>query len=303
MRRACAGFVACALLVSAGCKHDIQALQSGSDPMHLRVGGSGTGASGSSGASDAGAQGGSGGMDLPHPAAACEPCDELSAAAMAAGLRSCCRGLRGDACGLTTTSSALCLPRAVPGQSNPDCPGLQSTPGLAGCCRPDGRCGLTASALGLGCVARDEIPASIAGKSLEPIACDYTCEQDDECSVLPGGRVCAEDPQDGSRRICADDCEHDAECPRDQVCALANDVGMDRVLAFCQAPLSDRMPGDTCSRAEDCAQGLCLMDVQVCTALCTGPSDCPPALPRCLKGAINVPSGTRQDTFAICRPE
>jgi len=79
---------------------------------------------------------------------------------------------------------------------------------------------------------------------------------------------------------------------------------MNRVLAFCQEQLSDKAPGEDCSSADECAQGVCLMNAQVCTQLCKFNSDCPSDRPNCVKAPIDRPNGTGKPMeFGACLPD
>jgi hypothetical protein len=304
MRHFQVGVAAVLLLGAVACKHDIGALQVETNAPNLRNdGGAAKSGDGGSGGSDA--QGGSGGSDVVHPAPdPCQPCTEPSAAAKAAGLSSCCWGLRKEKCGLTFGgTSDTCLPMAVPGQASDLCPsGRKGVLQLDGCCRPDAHCGFNATVFGLGCVTRSDVPASVIGADIKAISCEYTCSTDDNCSGVTD-HVCAESPGNASKRVCVHECQRDADCPTDQVCALTNDVGMDRVLAFCQAPLTDVAPGQACASADDCAQGVCLMNKRVCTQLCKSKTDCPTERPTCATAGIQRPSHTGDPIkFSICLP-
>ena len=241
--------------------------------------------------------------------AACEPCDDVPDAAAPFMLRSCCRGVSNRECGLTVGDGTLCLARMVPGQSDTACASVRQPSGtqLDGCCRPDGRCGLQADAFQLGCVARDEILPALGALRAEPVPCDYECTVDSDCAAAAGHFVCAEDPKDDTRkhRICVNDCRHDLDCPKDQVCAIANDLGMNRVLAFCQAPIGMGEPGDRCASPLDCAHGVCLRfpnnPNSLCSRFCTGGAECPAKLPACVEGYIDRPDGGPQQTFQTCQ--
>ena len=313
------------LLCLGACSHDLDALREGRDEAGLRAGsggsngrggsgggasgrgagtGAGTGAGGSTSDGgvepDAGSGSGTGGN-----AGACEPCPELTTQAENLGLRACCRGATDLECGLTFGEGAVCLPRDVPGQPNDVCP--EANPGsltLPGCCRPDGRCGVVAEQVGLGCVARDEILPALGQPAPMPIACRFECEQDADCRGVPGGFVCVETP-DRMSRFCADDCTRDRDCPRGLICALNNDLGMDRVLAICRLPLGSGEPGDACGSANDCVHGVCsrLMGQDpFCTELCSTVADCGAAAGRCVLSQIPTPSGEDAAGFKVCLP-
>lgn len=303
--------VAGAVLVAAlGCQHDLTALQTDLDDNgpSLRKD---AGASGSSGSSGAGGSGGShdgsGGSNLPSTSGdpCLKSCDEPSTAAKTAGLVSCCYGIRKDKCGLNFGMDKVCLPLSAPGRPDDTCPAAHK--GLmqaAGCCRPDARCGFQADAFGLGCVAREDVPMSLLGAAITPIACAFPCQEDAQCSVAGSTYKCGPNPTtDGPPHICVQTCERDADCPRDQVCALTNDKTENRVLAFCQSQLTDKAPGEPCSSADECAQGVCLMNATVCTQLCKFQSDCPSERPVCYKAPIERPDGGTAQQFGACLPK
>jgi hypothetical protein len=291
------------LVAVAACKHDLDKLRSGRS-AGLRDGGTGGAGAGSGAAGDADNEGGTGGS---APATdACEPCEELSSTAMQLELRSCCRGVAGSECGLTFGAGTLCLAGSVPGQPDSVCDGA-SAGGmrLEGCCRPDGRCGLDARGTGLGCVAREIISEHLGDGSAEAVPCRYECENDAECNVVSGGLVCAEDPGGGAR-YCANDCARDADCAREfeLVCAFANDLAMNRVLAICRSGVGDVEPGDPCTAAGDCVHGVCLAVTNqepYCTEFCRTNADCADDRPTCFSSNIARPDGGTAQMFSICR--
>lgn len=311
MRSAIGIGIASALLVAGfGCQHDLTALQTDLDDNgpNLRKD---AGASGSSGSSGAGGNGGShdgtGGSDVQQMSG--DPClmscDDPSTEAMNAGLMDCCYGIRKDKCGLNFGKDKVCLPPAAPGRPDDTCPGARKgAMQFAGCCRPDARCGFQADALGLGCVARDDLPTTLVGAAITSMPCDFPCMGDAQCSVAGSTYKCGPNPiADGPAHICVQTCERDADCPRDQVCALTNDKSENRVLAFCQAQLTDKAPGEVCSSADECAQGVCLMNATVCTQLCKFQSDCPSERPICYKAPIERPDGGMAQEFGACVPK
>jgi hypothetical protein len=291
------------LIAVVGCKHDLDKLRSGRSAGMADGGSGGSGGAGSSTARDAGSEDGAAGSE--PPADACEPCDELSSTAMQLALRSCCRGVGGGECGLTFGAGTLCLPGSVPGQPDSVCSGA-SAGGmrLAGCCRPDSRCGLDASETGLGCVAREIISEHLGDGSAEPAACRYECEDDAECNTVAGGFVCTADPAGGAR-FCAKDCARDADCAREfeSVCAFASDPALNRVLAICRSSVGDVNPGDPCTAATDCVHGVCLAANRApyCTDFCRSNADCADDRPTCFAANIPRPDGGTVQSFSICR--
>jgi hypothetical protein len=304
----------CALAALLGvsafaCKHDLDALQSevgqtaplrdGGVPKGGRNGG-GIGSAGSAGRASAA---GTGGSAEPAPSA-CEPCERLSAPATQLGLRSCCRGATNAECGLTFRDGTLCLPRAVAGQPDTECGSANSGDmKLEGCCRPDGRCGVAATVFGLGCVARDELPANLGGAT-QSKACTYECEVDADCNMGLSGLRCVENA-DRDGRYCAVECERNQDCKQlGHVCALTNDVGMDRVLAVCRPPVGSAAPGEFCSAATDCVNGVCLAiqgQTPYCSQLCRNKPDCPAGSAACFQSNIQSPVTQRPQPFSICR--
>jgi hypothetical protein len=277
----------------ASCSHDLDKLRHG-NPGALRDGGSGGsgGGAGTAGSADEGP-------------GVCAPCEAPSAAAERLGLRSCCRGATQRECGLTFGEGSLCLPRDVPGIPDQACPTTTADgTRFTGCCRPDARCGLSAAAVGLGCVARDEILPALTSAVPELVECRYACEVDGDCGLLPGDFVCAEDPAGSGDRFCADACQRDLDCRRwtDRVCALANDVARNRVLSICRTPVGDVQPGERCTAADDCLNGVCLAvsaSEGICSELCRNGADC--ASRRCVSSDIPRPMrGTGTEKLLIC---
>ena len=313
-------------LAIAGCKHDLDQLSKDHDKLLPEAGSSGKagGSSGKGGSAGAGRGGSSGsggtaGSNMPDGGSGlpCDPCEELSPAAKALGLRSCCYGVPAKECGLTVGDGKVCLPRTVPGQPNETCGEIRilGTPRM-GCCRPDARCGVLAENLGLGCVAREELAPLVAdgGPAPMPIACEYTCKVDGDCSGVPKDVICAE-PAEGTQRTCVATCQSDGDCPgKDEVCSLTPDVGMNRWQNICTAPQGDAVPGEACARIEDCSHFVCVRPSApdaglpaapaYCSQLCRSPSDCPSGFGFCTdtetRGAIQGTPGLKQN-FDICR--
>jgi hypothetical protein len=319
-------------LCASACKHDYDALQDQTAPGIRDGGDSGTGgdsgASGSSGAGGAGSggtggsgsggdsgAGGDSGVDDAGGAGGaggapdmCEPCDALSEEAMSAGLASCCRGLRDGTCGIAVSEAdgAACFARDVPGEAHASCPAVGPASNRRdGCCRPDGRCGAQFEALGLGCLAREDIPEAIAPLA-DAIACRSPCEADVDCAGVPDvTTVCVPERAQPAMRYCALECQRDDDCGPEQVCALSPDAAQDRLLAFCQPPYGDREPNEICSNANQCVHGVCLQLVgqedATCSLFCEVDDECPSDLPFCVRSQIARPSRTGEPIpFNVC---
>jgi hypothetical protein len=171
---------------------------------------------------------------------------------------------------------------------------------LAGCCRPDGQCGLASDTLGLGCVARGDIPAALGGP-LETMACAFGCDEDAECTGGGDNTVCAPPPS-GEGRICVRRCERDQDCPGALVCGLQNDFRDNEVVAYCQRAIGGGVPFDFCSDAGDCAHGACVQfegaSEPVCTQLCRNAGDC--SSNDCIDSRIFRPDQMGMQQFRIC---
>jgi hypothetical protein len=296
-------------LTASGCFHDLNALKAkrnmtgglrNSDagkPSTLSMDGGVAGENG----------GGASGAGGAPSEAACEPCPAVNDAGTALGLRSCCRGAINQECGLTFGQGSLCLARGVPGKSNSACPAAkQGATDLEGCCRPDGRCGLSGTMFDLGCVARDEILPALGVPRVDATACVYECVTDDDCGGVPGGYICGEDPKDTThmRRICLNDCVRDQDCPKGQICTLGSDLANDAIRSYCRTPIGTGAVGDYCSAPRDCVHGICLqlkdMGNPYCTELCTNDPDCPASRPNCFGSKIDTPSKASTQNFSIC---
>ena len=323
---ALASLAALALVFAlAGCKHDLDKLSAKHDS--LRDGGASGKAGGSAGKSGSGSAGrggssgssgkggssgssGSAGSDAPDAGPSCEPCDPPSEVAKTLGLRSCCRGVLRDECGLTFGEGTFCLPRMVPGQDNAACEGLRMGDRmLRGCCRPDGRCGVVAEGIGLGCIAREEVAPVLGPGATAPaaVACEYSCEDDSECEGPFRGLQCAAS-LDQTRHYCAQTCGRDADCPRGSgtLCSLTGDSSMKRVQAICTEPVGDAEPGGTCTRTDDCAHNICgrlAGEPNFCSQLCKGPSDCRAGYKSCEESNYgSAADGGMVQKFFVCQP-
>lgn len=324
------------VLGSSACKHDLDALQDeyvpdiraghgGSSGSGGSGGSSGSGSGGDSGAGGDSGEGGSGGSSGTGGSSggtggtggtagaaedACEPCDPLSDPAMELGFASCCRGLRNATCGIAVSedSDAACFGRDVRGEPDASCPAAGPAGNRRdGCCRPDGRCGVELTGLGLGCLAREDLPASIA--DADAIACRLPCEQDSECEGVPDvDTVCVPDRSDPDTRYCAVQCQRDEDCGPEQVCALSPDAAQDRLVAFCQEPYGDRESGEVCSNANQCVHGVCLklqgQADATCSQFCEVDNECPDGQAFCVGSRIGRPSGMGDPiAFDVCSME
>jgi hypothetical protein len=297
----------------SACKHDLDKLTSKRGQV-VDAGTGGRGGSGGKGGtsgkagSNAGGSSGSAGSEPPDAGLPCEPCEELSEGAKMLDLRSCCRGALNDQCGLTVGEGTVCLPRMVPSQDNAACTDLRILgQNLAGCCRPDGRCGVVAHGTGLGCVAREELAPLASGTPPNSIPCEYSCEADDDCPASFDGLICAE-TADHARRACAEVCERDSDCGRGsgRLCGLSVDQAKSRVLAICRAPIGDLAPGETCARAEDCLHGVCNAPEDgsppFCTELCRLDSDCRVGYRDCTPATMQGRDAGPGENFQVCLP-
>jgi hypothetical protein len=130
----------------------------------------GMGGSGGSTGGSGGSTGGSGGMGMtPTPIMCGSNSCTVGAVPAMFGISACCT--EEMACGANTGE---CLPTGQEGTNTTDCPSatsLQMFP-LAGCCKPDGRCGLDYSGVEIGCVAREEVTqAMVMGWPLNAMPC------------------------------------------------------------------------------------------------------------------------------------
>ena len=185
-------------------------------------------------------------------ASICEPCDPLSAAAKQMDLRSCCRGTTNDECGLTFGEGALCLNRDGPGQARPR---VQRDDGRRHAARraaaaPTGAAASSPASSGWAAWRARSCRRALGGGG-DPVFCNAECDTDGDCEGTGALVRCAEN-DDRSARYCALDCLRDRDCPRGLICALTNDVAMDRVLAICREPVGDQIFGEFCSAATDC---------------------------------------------------
>jgi hypothetical protein len=306
MMRAQLAIAACLVLLA--CKHDYDALQRDLHTDIRDAGGSGgRSGSGGSGGSGAGGGGGSGGSrDGGEPLGACAPCDELSDGALELGLVACCYGPGDSQCGLALGEDTQCHPRDVAGIPSETCPDFgPASARRAGCCRADSRCGVMFEGVGLGCVAREDIPMSIA-PLVEPIACRHECVEDSDCDGVPGvTAVCVPDRDQRDQRFCAERCDHDGDCASGLVCGLSPDLLEDRLVAFCQEPFGEIEPPDPCDRPEDCEHRICILNnvtMQTsCSHFCRAAADCADGYNRCVSADINRPSQTgTPHRFSVC---
>jgi hypothetical protein len=83
-------------------------------------------------------------------------------------LTACCPMGEPNACGGVVTQAANACITATPGTTDATCPSITAQIPLAGCCRPNGMCGVSASLLGLGCAD----PTALGGRG------DLPCGRD-----------------------------------------------------------------------------------------------------------------------------
>ena len=109
-------------------------------------------------------------------------------------------------------------------------------------------------------------------------------------------------------RFCSEICLHDDDCVEEgEVCALSNNLLLDRVDTYCQPPVGPALPGEECMVADDCAHGVCarlvgtgIEDPGFCSQICTGAPDCPVDKPACGKSEIFTPSMEDTQIIEIC---
>jgi hypothetical protein len=169
----------CALLLAlcaAGCGDDSDGAASAD-----QQGASTAGDSDTSGAEDSTGAGMNGEAGSAAPAMAAVMCGGVmcteSVDLGGTMLGPCCDTDSGDICGAGAenpmTGELECEGLDQPGELSPDCPDAMSVFGttLAGCCKPDGMCGVMSN-VGYGCVERsDQNPTSVMNGPLESIAC------------------------------------------------------------------------------------------------------------------------------------
>jgi hypothetical protein len=284
-----------------GCQHDLDKLRQGA------------GAAGSAGSislrNDAGP-----GADAALPQtgstslASCEPCSAPPAVAGSSLTgHACCAGATKKVCGSAFDTGQHCYPRAVPGSTDTLCPDAKhGTKTFAGCCRADSECGITVDELGLGCVARADVPP-ILGGPLVARACVPHCKADADCQAFSDAYICAESDKDKSR-FCALGCQRDQDCAAHSgtVCAIQSNTAQNRIDLFCRKPIGAGMQNDACSKPDDCARGACAVDRSVtparqfCTALCGGDLDCIGGHEFCRATNIPLPDGTGHQPVSIC---
>lgn len=298
------------LVIGSACTHDYDALREEPGP-DIRAGQGGrSGAGGTSGSGGAGASGtggtagsagaggaGEGGGGAGGGAGACEPCEELSAPAMELGLVSCCRGLARDECGLAVDDGAQCLSRDVAGEDDTSCPPVGPI-GMRheGCCRADARCGARFDMLGLGCVAREDIPDVIAPNA-DAMPCQLPCAQDADCTGVPDvTAICVPKRDMTAERYCAVQCQRDADCAAGLVCALSPDAMNDRLVLYCQPPVGDRETAEECAMSNQCVHASCLrLDGESsghCSQPCEDDSDCPASREFCVLTSLDFGADT-----------
>ena len=113
------------------------------------------------------------------PCGSCASLDSINTLTTLIGitLTECCVTAK-NVCG-TSFGAGDCTERDQPGTPNAACPtespaSLYGFVSLAGCCKPGGRCGVDASILLFGCVAREDIPAALGLGTFAAMPCTYT---------------------------------------------------------------------------------------------------------------------------------
>ena len=295
MRAAALGCLVLAWVAACSHAEDLDRIRT--EIESARAGASGTGTAGQA----AGA--GAGGDVSPGPA--CAPCPDLpEPPALADGaveFSLCCTGNRDLVCGLRINDGARCFPRDAPGLEGVGCPDVTRLGRrLAGCCRPEGQCGVALGDFDLGCIARQDLPP-LLGAPLEPVACEIPCGGDADCAPLGGGLICTE-VEEAVRR-CVRSCDRDGDCAQGEVCGLRNNLIDDRVDVYCQPPIGAQPVDQFCSAAAQCTHGVCARtsdNRQFCSRPCRTTTDCFESKPACIPSPIPNPSQSALQDIAIC---
>lgn len=288
------------LSVLSACHHDIHALQKD------------LGSAGSVSIFDAGQSQTDSGTSQPKMDAgalsSCAPCSEPPMVSGSAVMgHACCAGTHGSVCGAAFATGQRCYERDVPGSVDTLCPDAKHAgKTFAGCCRADAQCGVTIDVLGLGCMARADVPPVLGGP-LAARACVPLCKSDTDCMAFSDAYICTESAKDKTR-FCALSCQRDKDCAGQAgtVCAIQNNIAENRVDAYCRKPFGQGAQGDPCSKPEDCMHGTCAVDRtvtpsrQFCTQLCGGDLDCIGGNTMCQTTSIPLPDGSGSQAFRIC---
>lgn len=298
--------VALVALVAAGCNHDdeIKDLMNAGDGMTRTPSGSG-GDEGTGGDSSTGGNSSGTGGDDGVAADVCFPCDDPPAGEVE--FETCCTGTANRFCGLREVGVDDCIRLDVATIESANCPTHEVCNGdaceeAAGCCRPDGHCGVVISGIA-GCIAGTEVPEGLGGPFVLR-SCVFECEGDEDCGGSGNGFLCSEEA--ASSRVCARECFSDLHCVSQEVCALRSNKIEDRVESLCQEPIGTGGVGEPCNDSKDCASGTCSGpsgEARHCSRLCQTDDECGGALPRCGDATIAVPSGQSNGSqlFRICK--
>jgi hypothetical protein len=136
------------------------------------TGGTGTGGAAGTGGMDAGGKGGSAGAEAGTDGpttvmCGTQTCSQISNTP-AGNLPACCPMGEMNACGGILTLAGNACVTTTPGTPDSSCPSITATVTLAGCCRPNGMCGVNGSLLRLGCAD----PSAFGGMSNLPCGGD-----------------------------------------------------------------------------------------------------------------------------------
>ncbi len=117
--------------------------------------------------------------------------------------------------------------------------------------------------------------------------------------------------------VCLGDCERNADCDGGNVCKLGTDPANSELYRYCGNTLPDatKQPGDECSSAEECDNGLCLTvtTYEVTDQSCTSDSQCDsgfecacaPGDPNCSSGeqvCVSETGTVEQQCSELCDP-
>jgi hypothetical protein len=238
--------------------------------------------------------------------ASCQPCEPANGLSELVTPEACCTGAKDAQCGVSLSAAGRCFARNSPGLSDTTCPDLMRAGArFAGCCRFDEQCGVSVDALGLGCLARDEVPVLLGGP-LAARACVPTCDGDRACATLLDVSVCVEDATHRPEaRYCGYSCKSDKDCAAlpGTVCGIQQNKTDQRIDAVCRKAFGPGLLGDACVTTTDCAHGVCLdaPGARYCSQLCRTDLDCEGIGTQCKISTIQLPApGAGTQPFNIC---